>query len=84
MISGVTFGLWHTVLQYQSYKGQRQAIRLCATVGGVIAYATLGSLLSYLRQADGSIVAPIVAHGALDLGMFALMVVRRRQLELTI
>jgi membrane protease YdiL (CAAX protease family) len=39
-------------------------------------------LLGLVRQATGGLLAAIIAHGVLDVLMFAGMVVRRRQLRL--
>jgi hypothetical protein len=39
-------------------------------------------LLALVRQAAGGLLAAIIAHGVLDVLMFAGMLVRRRQLRL--
>ncbi|HKO23348.1 MAG TPA: hypothetical protein VJY65_01265 [Chloroflexota bacterium] len=38
-------------------------------------------MLALVRQATGGLLAAIIAHGVLDVLMFAGMVVRRRQLR---
>ena len=58
--------------------------RLVAAGGGTAAYALLGLLLAVVRQAAGGLLASIIAHGVLDVLMFAGMVVRRRQLRLPV
>ena len=55
--------------------------RLAATGGGTAAYALLGLLFALVRQAAGGLLAAIIAHGVLDVLMFAGMFVRRRQLR---
>jgi membrane protease YdiL (CAAX protease family) len=80
-LDAVVFGLWHAVLQYNGFAGQRSMVRLTATGGGTAAYALLGLLLALVRQAAGGLLAAIVAHGVLDVLMFAGMYVRRRQLR---
>ena len=61
---------------------QRCVARLAATCGGTAVYTLLGLLLGLVRQATGGLLAATIAHGVLDVLMFAGMVVRRRQLRL--
>ena len=83
-LDAVVFGLWHVALQYNGCAGRRGVARLAAAGGGTAAYALLGLLLAVVRQAAGGLLASIIAHGVLDVLMFAGMVVRRRQLRLPV
>ena len=80
-LDAVVFGLWHTALLYNGCAGRRGVGRLAATGGGTAVYMLLGLLLALVRQAAGGLLAAIIAHGVLDVLMFAGMVVRRRQLR---
>ena len=80
-LDAVVFGLWHAALQYNGFAAQRGVARLAATGGGTAVYALLGLLLALVRQAAGGLLAAIIAHGVLDVLMFAGMFVRRRQLS---
>ena len=81
-LDAVVFGLWHTALLYNGCAGRRGVARLAATGGGTALYTLLGLLLALVRQAAGGLLAAIIAHGVLDVLMFAGMVARRRQLRL--
>jgi len=76
----IAFGLWHVVLQYNGFAGLRGPGRWGAALGGSLVYAVLGLILSVVRQSGGGLLAAIVAHGVLDILMFAAMFVRRRQI----
>jgi membrane protease YdiL (CAAX protease family) len=80
-LDAVVFGLWHAALLYNGCAGRRGVARLAATGGGIAVYTLLGLLLALVRQAAGGLLAAIIAHGVLDVLMFAGMVVRRRQLR---
>jgi len=80
-LDGVVFGLWHAALLYNGCTGRRGVARLAATGGGTAVYMLLGLLLALVRQAAGGLLAAIIAHGVLDVLMFAGMVLRRRQLR---
>jgi membrane protease YdiL (CAAX protease family) len=81
-LDAVVFGLWHAALLYNACAGRRGVARLAATGGGTALYTLLGLLLALVRHVAGGLLAAIVAHGVLDVLMFAGMVVRRRQLRL--
>ncbi len=76
----LAFGLWHVVLQYNGFASVRGLGRWGAALGGSLVYAVLGLILSVARQSGGGLLAAIVAHGVLDILMFAAMFVRRRQI----
>ncbi len=80
-LDAAAFGLWHLVLQYNGFTSQRGLTRWLASVGGVLVYALLGLLLALVRHATGGLLAPLLAHGVLDVLMFAGMYLRRRQLS---
>ena len=79
-LNAIAFGLWHFVLQYNGFTSQRGLTRWLAAAGGVAVYALLGLLLALVRHATGGLLAPLLAHGVLDILMFAGMYVRRGQL----
>ena len=81
-LDAVVFGLWHAALLYNGCAGRHGVARLAATGGGTALYTLLGFLLALVQQAAGGLLAAIIAHGVLDVLMFAGMVVRRRQLRL--
>ncbi len=74
------FGLWHVVLQYNGFASLRGPGRWGAALGGSLVYAVLGLILSVVWQSGGGLAAVIVAHGILDILMFAAMFVRRHQI----
>ena len=76
-LDAAAYGRWHVVLQLNAFAGQQGVRRAAAAAGGVIAYGLLGVALAVLRQRAGGLAAPIVAHGLLDIGMFAGMYLRR-------
>ncbi len=76
----IAFGLWHVVLQYNGFASVRGPGRWGAALGGSLVYAVLGLILSVVRQSGGGLLAAIVAHGVLDILMFAAMFARRRQM----
>lgn len=78
--SAIIFGLWHSALQYSGFSSQSGAARWAATIGGTLVYALLGLLLVLVRHYGDGLLAPIIAHGLLDVGMFAGMYVRRQSL----
>lgn len=75
------YGLWHAVLQYNGFASRQGVARVAAAAGGTAIYTLLGLLLAIVRQAAGGLAAPLIAHGVLDVLMFAGMYVRRRQLD---
>ncbi len=79
-LDALAFGLWHVVLQYNGFAGLRGPGRWGAALGGSLVYAVLGLILSVVRQSGGGLLAALVAHGVLDILMFAAMFVRRRQI----
>lgn len=80
-LDAAAFGLWHLMLQYNGFASQQGLARWLASAGGVLVYALLGLLLALVRHATGGLLAPLLAHGVLDVLMFAGMYVRRRQLS---
>jgi len=78
-IGAVCYGLWHGVLQINTFAARSCRARYASAAGGTATYILLGLVLAALRQATGSLAAPLVAHGVLDMGMFAGMYARRRQ-----
>lgn len=78
-LDAIVFGLWHFTLQYAGFSSQRGPARWAAACGGACVYALLGVLLALARDGTGGLLAPIVAHGVLDICMFVGMFVRRRQ-----
>jgi membrane protease YdiL (CAAX protease family) len=75
----LSFAVWHAALLADMFAGWSAPRRVGLTVGGLLAYGLLGALLALLRAATGTLLAPLAAHGLLDLLMIGGMALRARR-----
>lgn len=80
-VSSVAFGLWHVVPTLQTLSindVEDRSARRGTVVAAVVATTLAGVVLAVLRLVSGSVVAPVLAHAAINsLGLLAAALHRR-------
>lgn len=79
LTSSALFGLWHALPTWVgidgsavgAVAGERRPARVAAVGGVVAATAAAGSGFAILRLRSGSVLAPVLAHAALNMASFA-------------
>ena len=90
MLSSVLFGLWHILPTLRTYKGNpiqemsHGRGRVVATGGAVAVTSLAGAAFLWLRRRSGSLLAPSLAHAAINVSAFVIgrsVAERSRRLE---
>ena len=64
--TSMAFGLWHVLPALHSHRSNRQGGAATTVTGTVVATAGVGAALAVLRLRSRSVVAPVIAHAAVN------------------